>query len=329
MVVNKEEEIKQINIGAPHLVILGAGASYASFRLGDKNNKQLPLMNNLIDILELDDLIKQTQIEFQTSNFEEIYDQISKDPTLYEIKVELEQKVYEYFSSLEILETPTIYDYLLLSLREKDFIATFNWDPFLIQAYRRNGNKFKLPKLIFLHGNVEVGYCPNGHIKGNIGQPCSICHEALIPSKLLYPIGDKNYSLDPFIHKEWEIFKDVLKHSFMVTIFGYGAPKSDKGAIDLMEKAWNHRQRALEETEIIDIRAEDDLIETWQPFIFSHHYKIENDFFSSWIANHPRRTGEAYWNQFIDAKFIEDNPIPQNVNFEELWSWYEELAKYE
>jgi hypothetical protein len=58
-------------------------------------------------------------------------------------------------------------------------------------------------------------------------------------------------------------------------------------------------------------------------------YGNGNNFSSSWIANHPGRSGKAYWNQFIDAKFIEDNPIPQNVNFMKLWSCYEQLSKYE
>ncbi|MHA1748548.1 MAG: hypothetical protein ACTSXN_02865 [Promethearchaeota archaeon] len=43
-------------------------------------------------------------------------------------------------------ESPTIYDYLILSLRKKDVIATFNWDPLLVQAAWKNRN-FDLPNI--------------------------------------------------------------------------------------------------------------------------------------------------------------------------------------
>ena len=39
MEVSIEQEINQIEVGKPHLVILGAGASYAAFPNGDKNGK--------------------------------------------------------------------------------------------------------------------------------------------------------------------------------------------------------------------------------------------------------------------------------------------------
>lgn len=326
----KEDEIKQVNVHAPHLVLLGAGASLAAFPNGDKFENKLPLMNNLIEIVGLEKLIDKTNLTFETNNFEEIYFEISKNKKLRNIRHEMEDLIRKYFSKLEILDEPTVYDYLLLSLREKDFIATFNWDPFLIQAYRRNGKFFKLPKLLFLHGNVEVGYCENGCIKGNNGNYCSKCKEKLVQSNLLYPIGDKNYELDKFISQEWLAFREILKRTFMITIFGYGAPKSDVVAIDIMKNAWKSEgEREFEEIEIIDIRDEEDLIKTWKLFIFSHHYRIKNSFYNSWIANHPRRTGEAYKNQFIEAHFIEDNPIPQKLEFYKLWDWIRNIAQYE
>jgi hypothetical protein len=45
--------------------------------------------------------------------------------------------VREYFAQLELPVEPTIYDALLLSLRDKDAVFTFNWDPFLFQAHLR------------------------------------------------------------------------------------------------------------------------------------------------------------------------------------------------
>jgi hypothetical protein len=330
MEVSAEEEINQIIVGKPHVVILGAGASYAAFPRGDRHARKLPLMNNLVETLGLHDLIAKTELRFDSSNFEDIYASIHKEPHLTAIREKLETEVFRYFGEMELPEHPTIYDHLVLSLRNKDFIATFNWDPFLVHAIRRNGRRFKLPKVLFLHGNVEVAYCPEGHAMGNNGARCSHCGSLLMPTKLLYPVSEKNYHLDEFISRQWATFADVLKHAFMVTIFGYGAPTSDASAVELLKAAWGDiNDRSMEEFEIIDIREEDDLRRTWSPFIHTHHYRVETSFYDSWIANHPRRTGEAYWNQFIEAKFIEDNPLPKSAGFPELWEWYSRLQEVE
>ena len=326
MEVSAEQEVNQIQIGKPHVLILGAGASYAAFPNGDRNGRKLPLMNNFIEVLGLESLINSSGLTFKSNNFEDIYSDIYKQPKLQPLREQLEKEVYSYFRGMELPNEPTIYDHLVLSLRNKDFIATFNWDPFLVQAIKRNGARFELPRPLFLHGNVEVGHCPDGHMMGNNGKKCHHCHLPLTPTKLLYPIGEKNYHLDEFISRQWATLEDLLKQTFMVTVFGYGAPTSDASAIALLKQAWGDvNARVMEEFEIIDIREENDLIETWSPFIHSHHYRTKKCFYDSWIANHPRRTGEAYLNQFIEAKFIANNPIPKSANFQELWGWYEKF----
>jgi hypothetical protein len=330
MEVTKEQEIGQIKMGKPHVVILGAGASYAAFPNGDRNGKKLPLMNTLVNTLGLDDILKSSGINFHSANFEDIYDQLYKSKQHDELIAILENKIYAYFSSLEILDEPTIYDYLLLSLREKDIVATFNWDPFLFQSYRRNAKRFKLPKLLFLHGNVEVGCCTKDKIVGVNGNKCSRCGNVLTPTKLLYPIAEKNYHLDGFISSQWQELSNYLKEAFMITIFGYGAPKSDISSVNLLKSAWGDvNQRSLEQTELIDIRTEDDLRKTWEPFIHTHHCEIHSSFYDSWIANHPRRTGEAYINQYFEVKFIENNPIPKKLSFLDLWVWLTPLKEAE
>lgn len=330
MNISAIEEVNQITMGKPHVVILGAGASKAAFPEGDRNGKRLPLMKNFIETLGLEDLVARSGLSFPSANFEDIYSSIYSDLELIDLREELEAAVYRYFSSMELPDHPTIYDHLVLSLRNKDFIATFNWDPFLVQALRRNGKRFKLPRVLFLHGNVEVAYCVDGHMMGNNGSSCSVCGKLLTPTKLLYPVGEKNYHLDEFISRQWATLADVLKHAFMITIFGYGAPTSDKSAIELLKNAWGSvNDRELEESEIIDKRKEDDLRETWAPFIHTHHYRVVTSFYDSWIANHPRRTGEAYWNQFLEAKFIENNPLPAKANFPELWEWFQKLQDVE
>ena len=60
-----------------------------------------------------------------------------KESNCKEVKVELEATIREYMSSFELPNKATIYDFLVLSLTSKDLIATFNWDPFLVQALSR------------------------------------------------------------------------------------------------------------------------------------------------------------------------------------------------
>ncbi|MDT8452640.1 MAG: hypothetical protein RQ936_07855, partial [Gammaproteobacteria bacterium] len=56
MEVSAEEEIKQVEVGKPHVVILGAGASYAAFPNGDARGNKLPLMNNFVETLGIEKL---------------------------------------------------------------------------------------------------------------------------------------------------------------------------------------------------------------------------------------------------------------------------------
>jgi len=101
-------------------------------------------------------------------------------------------------------------------------------------------------------------------------------------------------------------------------------------AIELLKDAWGEvERRSMEQTEIIDIRSEEDLHKTWEPFIHTHHYEIHENFYESWIAKHPRRTGEAYINQYLNAQFIEDNRIPMHLGFPEIWEWYKPLMDIE
>ncbi len=152
----------------------------------------------------------------------------------------------------------------------------------------------------------------------------------LEPTRLLYPIKEKNYGEDEFISKQWKILYDYLEHAFMITIFGYSAPKSDVRAIDIMKKAWGKvKDRNLEQIELINIISEDELLKTWKEFIHTHHYEKHNDFFDSWIAKHPRRTGEAYFNQYMLGNIIEDNPIPRKNSLHEIWRWFQKLIKAE
>jgi len=324
------DEIGQVSMGKPHVVLLGAGASRAAFPNGERNGRLLPLMADFIDIVPIREILGRTRIRTEGRNFEDIYSGLASDPGAASIRVDLEQAVLGYFSSLELPDTATLYDLLVLSLRQKDVIATFNWDPFLIQAVRRNGHIARPPGLLFLHGNVLQGFCKADPIHGVRGAKCSRCGQPLEPVPLLYPIDAKDYETGPPIRAAWQELKQAFERAFMVTIFGYSAPQSDRGAVELLRRAWGRwEKREFEQFEIIDRREEEPLVESWKDFIHTHHYEVHTNFFESWIANHPRRTGEAYWNQYMMCAAIDDNPLPRTENIEDLWAWFAPLVEAE
>jgi len=328
--ITKEDEISQISMKRPHIVILGAGASIAACPNGDRNGMKLPSMQDFIKTLDFDDSINPLKNDFKLMNFEDFYNLLTKKEEYLKIREELERKVYAYFKKIKIPKEPTIYDYLFLSLRRKDIVATFNWDPLIVQAYYRNKDFVELPELVFLHGNVRIGYCKNHDTVGLDDIDCPKCKRKLEPLRLLYPIKEKNYGKDEFISKQWKILSDYIEHAFMITIFGYSAPKSDVRAIEIMKKPWGKlKDRNLEQIELINTTSKDELLETWKEFIHTHHYEIHKDFFDSWIARHPRRTGEAFYSQYLLGNVIEDNPIPRKKTLNEIWIWIQELIKAE
>ncbi len=329
----EKEEIEDLKFKRPHVVILGAGASLAAFPNGDRNEKILPVMDNLIEVVGLEPLLKNARIEHQGKNFEVLYSLLSKDPENAAVLETIEKHIFEYFSQLLLPDEPTLYDHLILSLRKKDCIATFNWDPLLVQAYVRvSGYTRLLPHLCFLHGNTGIGYClhPNKVYWWLRDHYCGKCGETLKDSKLLFPIEKKSYTQDRFITGAWSDLKFSLKRAYMVTLFGYGAPKSDVEAIEVMKEAWGEaKERNLEEFEMINILSRDELRKTWNSFIHTHHYRTPKDFYLSFMANHPRRSCESMWSMLMQCDPRKDRPIPNYKRYRDLWEWFEPLIEVE
>ena len=325
-----QTELSKLIVDRPHVVLLGAGASRAAFPEGDRNGVKLPLMCDLVEMLGLDQIFEGAGIDYAGRNFEEVYSDLCKHGEHKQTREKVEKRIQDYFGSMELPDAPTIYDHLVLSLREKDVIATFNWDPFLFQACARHCGFARLPRIMFLHGNVAIGYCATDKLKGPTGTLCHKCGRAYVSSPLLYPIGQKNYTADPFISREWTGLQSALRGAFVFTIFGYGAPQSDVEAIDLLKEAWRKAgTRELEQVEMIDIKNADDLRETWDPFIVEHHYDTEMSFYESWIARHPRRSCDAVWRQIMELEFLVDNPIPRQLPFGEQLAWFKQLVEAE
>jgi len=328
--ISIDEQISRPEAGRPHLVILGAGASVAAMPSGDRNGRRLPVMANLVATLGLDSLLREAGIVFQGANFEELYSDLCVSGRNVELLAQIESEVSAYFGGLALPDEPTLYDYLVLSLREKDVIATFNWDPFLFQACQRNYGRAPLPHILYLHGNVAMGYCERDRIKGPIEGHCMKCDQPLTPSKLLFPMTEKDYAADTLIRGEWTDFERALESAYLLTIFGYGAPVTDARAVKAMKSAWNRSgARELEEIEIIDIKPDADLYSTWSPFIVGSHYRIRNSFCNSMLARWPRRSCEAIWNQFMMLRISKTYPAPQGISLHELQVWHAPLMQSE
>lgn len=303
-----------------HTVILGAGATVATIPTGDRNGKKSSVMNGLIEKLQLQDILKDVQLVTDSDNLEDIYSELHQRPECSEITAELERRLYNYFASLELPDNPTVYDLLILSLTEKDAIATFNWDPLLLQAYVRcHSITRNLPHIFCLHGNVAMGYCSEHQEFGMIDAECPVCGETLPPTKLLFPVKEKDYHSDEYIRKCWEAVEQCIEESSSITIFGYSAPASDVDAVNLLKKAWGDLEdRQLEEVSVIDIIDEAEMLEKWKDFIYSHHYRYKNNFYDSYLGIFPRRSCEMLFATF------QLNIAPDcNKGFREGMTWSE------
>lgn len=301
-----------------HTVILGAGATIAAIPDGDKYGHKSSVMNGLIEKLQLEDVLAGVNLQTTSDNLEDIYSELFERPECQAALHELEKRLYLYFDSLEIPDYPTVYDLLILSLTEKDVIATFNWDPLLIQAYVRCAEiTDNLPHILCLHGNVAIGFCEEHREFGLKEASCPICGKRFPPIKLLYPVKNKDYSSDEYIHSCWDATEYILENSYMLTIFGYSAPTSDVEAVRLLKKGWGTpEKRYLEEVSVIDIITEEQMLKKWEVFIHSHHYKYTNSFYESYLGMFPRRSCEM-----VFATYQLNIPADSKKGFYEGMSW--------
>lgn len=316
----------------PHLVLLGAGASMAAIPEGDKNGLKTSVMDGFLEKLGMESIISNLNLKTKSKNLEDIYSEIAEMPEYNETRELLDLKIRNYFNSLEIPDSPTIYDFLLLSLRKKDLVATFNWDPLLLQAYQRASQiTSELPNLAFLHGNVLVGYCELHKFGGLINSVCRECGNHLKPSRLLYPITKKNYNSDPYTADNWSALRNYLSKAYLVTIFGYSAPKTDIEAIDILKTAWGStHDRNMEDFEFIDIKNEDELLDTWSDFVHTHHYSYKTSFFSSSLAQFPRRSIEELFDRTQNCIWTSsEKPFSPEMTFEQLRGVVMELVEQE
>src|ERR1019366_1966703 len=111
---------------SPHVVILGAGASKAAFPHGDPKGQVVPVMQELIECLDLRASLKAAGF-VEPINFEAAYDELATEDCNPSLVNEIEGRVRKYFEPMVLPYESTLYDRLILSMRETHLIATFNW----------------------------------------------------------------------------------------------------------------------------------------------------------------------------------------------------------
>ena len=315
------------------MFILGAGATNATIPNGDKNGLKSPVMQNFLNDTGLDLLLEGIDLLTKSNNIEDIYSELYERKE-YSIIKKIEEGIISHYSKMQIPVEPTLYDYLILSLRKKDCIATFNWDPLLIQAYNRVNKITKnLPQLVFLHGSVAVGVCKScKHYEPIRNKACAKCGKPLVMPRLLYPIKNKDYNSDLFIRNSWLELEYYLKYAELLTIWGYSAPKSDVAAKDIMYKAFSSTYRRLDYIEIIDIADNDVLYQKWEDFAqeTNYHLDIKKNLLDTYVGKFPRRSVDAYVKSQLEGNW---NCLPweiqDNMTFDYLRKLVEPLIKQE
>lgn len=324
MTYNKIKELFIAKEKQPYLVILGAGATIAAIPDGDKNGKKSAVMNGFLKKLGLDYLLKGVEIEYEGDNIENIYSELYGKHEYYKVVQGVEQAIINYFSDMKLPDNLTIYDYLVVALTKKDCIATFNWDPLLLEAYNRMKKITNdLPQLLFLHGNVAVGFCEECKRFGPLQNiSCPKCHKPFKMPKILFPVKNKNYNCDIFIKEQWNEFDWYCQHAGLITFFGYSAPITDEEAINRILKTYHSINRRLDSIEIIDIKSNNsDFQDTWTPFYKSTngHVNYYKTFWESILAEYPRNESEGYVNRFLRGNFNgSEISLEPNMNLDSL-----------
>ena len=327
---SKQELINTPRFNVPHVVLLGAGASKGAFQKGDRNGRLVPLMKELPCVLgdTWNDLVR--NVPRTERGFEAQFTWL-RTQSKYQRRLErVEELLHCYFQDLKLPDHATLYDHLVLGLRRKDIIATFNWDPFLMLAHRRNRGVAELPDIRFLHGCVCYASCIEHGVLGIPGEQCPKCRKLLVSGRLLFPDKGKDYTGDSLISSDWRVVTDRFSKAFHLTIFGYSGPATDYLAKELLLEQWKKsRLRQFSHVEIIDISPADVLRKNWKDFIPFHHEMILSSFWRSTIARWPRRTAEYKFGASLEAKPSEEIGPYRTNNLEELQHWYSEIAQAE
>lgn len=103
--MTREDEIERVHGNGTHIVLLGAGASIAStLKTPEKNGKQLPAINNIIQILGLEKIVAglPNELRILSHDFEKFYSRLVQKQEFIREQQLIERVIYKYFSELEL-----------------------------------------------------------------------------------------------------------------------------------------------------------------------------------------------------------------------------------
>lgn len=103
------EEIADVSVGKPHVVILRAGASRAAFPSGDRNGRRLPVMADIVLALGLEDVLRKAGFD-PAGNFEEAYAAISLSAAHGGALDVINRRVEEYVFGLRRAEASVMHE---------------------------------------------------------------------------------------------------------------------------------------------------------------------------------------------------------------------------
>ena len=316
----------------PHVIIIGAGASKAACTV-DANGKTVPLLRNIHEALELTDSLKDYGFsEKELADFELLYSNVYGKAEFRDLQKNLEKRISNYFSELMLPDEVTLYDYLVLSLTGKDAIISFNWDPFLLQAYRRNICVGNLPQLFFPHGNVGVGLCMECLNKGYANCICPDCGKPFVDMPLLFPVGRKNYYDGSIIENEWNGAKNALKHAAGITIWGYSAPVTDEEAFRLLTESFAESQlQEIAPVTIINLeKNRTGQLERWKDIYSERMISYCEDFRKSLLWQWPRVSLEAIFDAILQMHpRHNDKPFKEFKDLIELQNFAQTIDEFE
>jgi hypothetical protein len=163
---------------------------------------------------------------------------------------------------------------------------------------------------------------------------CPICANDVVRPPLLFPVTNKNYQADHYIARTWKWLQQELDAAYLLTIFGYRAPTTDVEANALLKNAWDpHKSPQYKTMEIIDIRSNAELEETWREFFPTTYYRLHNTFDESILNRYPRRSCESVFgiemNGFDYAEEIGEYCIPKTATWLQMHQWFKPLVNIE
>ena len=155
---------------------------------------------------------------------------------------------------------------------------------------------------------------------------CIHCGSALVPTKLLFPVNDKDYTSDPVIKEAWTHLDWYLGNAYFLTIFGYSAPITDVEArTRIVARIGSNSMKNLMQLEIVDVATDDLLNGNLKEVVEGIHYGSSMTIDHSWLTSHPRLTCEALWEATMMLKPIKPIELPKTKNLFELQQWVAEF----